>query len=487
MGIVLKQSFLNSIVLVLGFALGALNVLFLYTSFLSESYFGLVTFLTSAANILLPITVLGMQHAVVKFFSSYKSEEERDRFMSLSVLMPIVIAAPASILITVFYESILTYLSKENQLIDNYAYLIFILALLMGYFELFFAWSRVQFKTVYGTIIRELFARLGAFVLLFLVYFEVLSPEQFIYALVFVYALRCLLMAIYALYLYTPKFSLKLPYNSKEVLLFCVYIFLSGSAATILLEIDKTMIPQFYELEEVAFYGVGVYIALVIGIPSRAMQQIVNPMTAKALNRDDRGLVQQLYTDSSFYLLMIGGLLFLCININIESIYELIGKPAYQIGIPVVLIISSVELVKLFLGNANSILTNSKFYKVFFYVALAMAIGVVILNKLFIPRLGIAGAAWATFAVVVISAGIKIVFLSLKMNFSLSIGRSLKLLGIIVSLFVAFKYFPIWASPLIDIILKSILIALSYFIALRILGLSPDLNSLKNSFSEKSK
>ena len=164
------------------------------------------------------------------------------------------------------------------------------------------------------------------------------------------------------------------------------------------------MIPQFYELEEVAFYGVGVYIALVIGIPSRAMQQIVNPMTAKALNRDDRGLVQQLYSDSSFYLLMIGGLLFLCININIESIYELIGKPAYQIGIPVVLIISSVELVKLFLGNANSILTNSKFYKVFFYVALAMAIGVVILNRLFIPRLGIAGAAWATFVVVAISA-----------------------------------------------------------------------------------
>jgi len=118
---------------------------------------------------------------------------------------------------------------------------------------------------------------------------------------------------------------------------------------------------------------------------------------------------------------------------------------------------------------------------------LAMAIGVVILNKLFIPRLGIAGAAWATFAVVAISAGIKIVFLSLKMNFSLSIGRSLKLLGIIASLFVAFNYFPIWASPLIDIILKSLLIALSYFIALRILGLSPDLNSLKNSFSEKSK
>jgi O-antigen/teichoic acid export membrane protein len=357
----------------------------------------------------------------------------------------------------------------------------------MGYFELFFAWSRVQFKTVFGTVIRELFARMGAFILLVLVYFDVLSPEQFIYALVLVYAIRCVLMAFYALYLYKPKFSLKLPYNSKEVILFCVYIFLSGSAATILLEIDKTMIPQYYELEEVAFYGVGVYIALVIGIPSRAMQQIVNPMTAKALNHGERDLVQQLYTDSSFYLLMIGGLLFLCININIESIYELIGKPAYQIGIPVVMIISSVELIKLFLGNANSILTNSKFYKVFFYVALAMAFGVVVLNKYFIPSYGIAVAAWATFIVVAVSAFIKILFLSIKMNYRLSLSKSLRLLLIIVSLFFAFDYLPIWSTPFFDIVIKCLLIASTYFTFLYFLGLVPDLNSLKNNFSEKSK
>ena len=60
MGIVLKQSFVNTIILFLGFAIGGINVLFLYTNFLHEDYYGLVTFLLSSANIVLPLLVFGM-------------------------------------------------------------------------------------------------------------------------------------------------------------------------------------------------------------------------------------------------------------------------------------------------------------------------------------------------------------------------------------------------------------------------------------------
>ena len=68
MGIVLKQSFTNTVILFLGFAIGGLNVLFLYTHFLHEDYYGLITFLLSTANLLMPLMVLGMQHTIIKFF-----------------------------------------------------------------------------------------------------------------------------------------------------------------------------------------------------------------------------------------------------------------------------------------------------------------------------------------------------------------------------------------------------------------------------------
>ena len=67
MGILLKQSFTNTIILFLGFGIGGINVLFLYTHFLEEDYFGLITFLLSGAKILLPLLVFGMQQTNFKF------------------------------------------------------------------------------------------------------------------------------------------------------------------------------------------------------------------------------------------------------------------------------------------------------------------------------------------------------------------------------------------------------------------------------------
>ena len=84
MGIVLKQSFINTLILFLGFGIGGINALFLYTHFLHEDYYGLITFLLSASNIILPLMVFGMQHAVIKFFSSYASKKEQDGFFNFN-------------------------------------------------------------------------------------------------------------------------------------------------------------------------------------------------------------------------------------------------------------------------------------------------------------------------------------------------------------------------------------------------------------------
>ena len=54
MGIVLRQSFKNVVATYLGFAIGALNTLFLFTYFLSKAQYGLVSYVTSTATILSP-------------------------------------------------------------------------------------------------------------------------------------------------------------------------------------------------------------------------------------------------------------------------------------------------------------------------------------------------------------------------------------------------------------------------------------------------
>ena len=183
-----------------------------------------------------------------------------------------------------------------------------------------------------------------------------------------------------ALSIYRPNITFQKPVNFKQVVSYSMYLILAGSAGAILLEIDKFIIPQSVKLAELAYYSVGVFIASTIGIPNRAMQQITSPITAKDLNNNDLEAVSKLYKQSSINLLLIGGLLFLLINLNIDDMYLIINEPNYSVVVWVVLMISISELYKLALGTNGTILTNSKYYKVFFYLSLAMAGTVIVLN-----------------------------------------------------------------------------------------------------------
>jgi len=487
MGIVVKQSINNTIILFAGFAIGGLNVLFLYTNFLHEDYYGLITFLLSTANILAPLMVLGMQHTIIKFFSSYKTKLEIDKFLTSSLILPLFVIIPLALIGTFFYETISDWISRENPIIKPYTSYIFTIAIFMGFFEVFYAFSKVQLKSVFGNFIKEIFHRICIAFLLIAVFFNWISQEQFIYAVVIVYGVRMHVMMIYAFKLYRPRIILKLPDNIKEILSYSFYIILAGSAAGILLDIDKFMIPQLEKIAEVAYYGVGIYIASVVGIPSRAMQQIINPLTAKELNADNMSEVKNLYQKSSITLLIAGGLLFLLINLNVKDLYVLINKPEYSVGVMIVFMISIAELYKLALGTNGAILTNSKYYRVFFYFSIAMALSVIILNRWLIGLFGIDGAAFATLIVVFVFSTFKIIYINLKLRMQPFTRKTLQVFILTIVLFVSFYVVEIRLHPILNIGIKSILITLLYVFIIYRMNISEEVNVLLNKFLTKIK
>lgn len=482
MGIVLKQSFTNTLILFLGFAIGGINVLFIYTHFLHEDYYGLNTFLLSTANILSPLMVLGMQHTIIKFFTSFKEKYKQDQFLTSALILPLLIIIPIGLIGAFAYESISNWLSEENPIIKPYTYLIFLTAIFIGYFEVFYAFSKVQYQSVFGNFIKEIFARVCATFLLFCVYFQLITDVQFIYAIAIVYAVRMIVMAVYAFSLYKPRFILKIPDNIKEILSYSFYIVLAGSASGILLDIDKFMIPQMEQIAEVAYYAVGIYIASVIAIPSRAMQQIINPLTAKELNNNNLEEVSNLYKKSSITLLVAGGLLFLLINLNIQDLYALINKPEYAVGGAIVLMISISELYKLAIGTNGAILTNSDHYRVFFYFSIAMALSVILLNRWLIQMMGINGAALATLIVVLAFSTFKVIYVLLKLDMQPFTKQTIHVFAIILIAFFAFYFVTLPFHPLVNIIVKSILIGAVYIVLIYKLNISDDVNNLINKY-----
>ena len=92
MGIVFKQSAKNLITTYLGFGIGAINTLFLYTNFLQQEYYGLVSFLLSAANLIWPLMAFGVHNTLVKFYSAYDTREEKDKLLSMILFLPVLIS-----------------------------------------------------------------------------------------------------------------------------------------------------------------------------------------------------------------------------------------------------------------------------------------------------------------------------------------------------------------------------------------------------------
>ena len=477
MGIVLNQSFKNTVVTFAAFGIGGVNALFLYTNFLTDEYYGLVTYLLSTANLLMPLTAFGVQYSIVKFFSSYTSKLERDKFLSASLLFPLLIALPFGFFGTVFYEQIGNYLSLENAIIKEYTWVIYLVAIATAYFEIFYAWAKVQMQSVFGNILKEMFSRIAAMILLMLVFLEVIDQVEFIYYLTGAYFFRALVMLFYALKLYKPTFVFSLPKNYKEVFKYASYIILAGSAGAILLDIDKFMIPQKEALAYAAYYSVGVYIASLLEAPGRAMAQIIQPITAKALNEDNKSEILKLYKSTSINLLLICGLFFLLINLNINQAYLLIDEK-YSQGIWVVFMISVAKLYTMALGNNGAIISNSKHYKILLPYSIAMALAVIILNNWLISVYKMNGAALSTLIVLLFFNTVKIWYVKKKFNIQPFTIKTMYLLLVLGCLYGLFFFWDFSFHPIVTIGLKSALISISYLVIVYKLKISSDINSV---------
>src|SRR5690606_19996246 len=278
MGVIVNQTFKNTIYTYIGFAIGAINTLFLYTNFLTDEYYGLVGYLLSTANIMMPLLTFGVQNSLVKFYSSYANNQAQERrFTTFMIFLPLLVIVPVGTVGFIGYKGITQFLSGENEIVEQYVWVIYLLAIFMAYFEVFFAWTKVHMKSVSGNFLKETFNRLVTMGLLFLVFLKVISVHEFIIGLAWMHLARMLLMCLIAYKVKKPVFEFSFPDNFKDVLKYSSLIILAGSIAVILLDVDKFMIGQYRAIENVAFYNVAVFIAMVIIVPSRAMHQITYP------------------------------------------------------------------------------------------------------------------------------------------------------------------------------------------------------------------
>ncbi|CAL2077027.1 lipopolysaccharide biosynthesis protein [Tenacibaculum sp. 190524A02b] len=497
MGIIFKQSFKNTLIIYLGFLIGGINTLFLYTRILKDEYYGLTTYVLSSSNLIMPLTAFGVHYTIVKFFSSYKTKEQKDKFLSSIVFLPLLIALPIGYFWSFFHDWLMESVSEKNKIVESYTIYIYIIAVCCAYFEVFYSWAKVQMQSVFGNILKELYNRLSVMVLLCVLYFNFITKQEFIQYLSYAYILRVFIMMFYAFKLYLPKFSLSLPNNYKEVLKYTSYIILAGSASAVVLDIDKFMIGGKDTFHAAAYYTVAVFIGSFIEAPSRAMTQILQPITSKSLNDNNKLEVLSLYKKSSINLLIVGGLFFILVNTNVTELFRLMPNKGYAGGQWVVLMISSAKLFNMLLGNNGAIISNSNLYKITLFTGFGMALLVWLLNTYFYYDLnyGTEGLALSTMLSVMFFGFFKLWYVNYRLKMHPFTKQTIIIIGTISIAYLSFQFwnfnsgevklFNFSISPIINIILKSILIIPIYVTIVYQLKISKQFNGIINKLIKR--
>ncbi len=486
MGIVLNQSLKNTIITYIGFGIGGINTIYFYPVFLGATYYALTNYILSSANVIMPLFAIGMQNTLVKFYSQYETNEERSRFLSFTVLFPLLIIIPILLLGFYYFDEILFFLSKKNLIVKEYIWLVPFTGICMAYFEIFYAWLRVHMHSVFGNFIKEVALRLFSSVLIIAVYYDMITVEGFVYATAFVYFLALLVTMFYAFHIQKPVFQITIPDNAKDVLVYTFYIILSGSVANLLLDGDKMILNQYMKIENIAYYSVATYIALVISVPSRAMHQIVYPITAKLMHENKHDEMNILYKKTSINLQIVGGFVMLGIFVNINQLYELVPDE-YKGGIPVVFMIGLSKYFDLILGNNNAIIFNTKYYRAVLFLGVLLVVLTVGLNMIFIPIYGIIGSAFATLLSITLYSLAKLLFVVKRLDLYPFTKQTIHSLVLTSVLFLVFYFWDFPFYPMVSIILKSILVTIAYVYLNYKFAISTEINEVLETILKKFK
>lgn len=477
MGIVMKQSAANTVVTYFGFGIGAVNALFLYTTFLGKLDYGIVQYVLSGANILMPFLAFGVHNTLVRFFSRYASEKEREVFLTFMLFVPLIVVALFMFAFWIGYDFITGLFLSDNEEVRPYFWLIPVIGVFMAYFEIFYAWVKVHMRSVLGNLISEVLVRVIVMGLLLSLHFGQISKHAFIYGLALAYGLQFFTMFLYAVKVRMPKLRLSIPAHGKELLYYSVFAIMSGGVAVLLVDFDKIIIGRFGLTEGIAVYGVGIFIATVIAVPARAMLQIVYPITAKLMVEKKYDQLDELYKKSAITLQYFGGFILLCIFLNISQMYKLIPGH-YEAGTMTVFLIGLSKFCDVMLGNNNSIILNTRYYRAVLLFGLLLVALMLTLNIVLIPLYGITGSALATLISVVIYNSIKLAFVVKKTGMYPFTSATWKSLCIIAGIFLAFYFWEFPFHPFVNIFLKSGLIAGLYVYLNHIFEISPDVNAI---------
>lgn len=409
MGIIARQGIRNSIITYTGILIGAVSLIIIQPRFLSKEEIGLTRLLFSFSSLMASVVPLGMTATILRYFPYFRDREKNHHgFFGFMLIFPLLGCIFFGTLLYVFKGYVISKYSDQSRLFTDYFYYIFPLTFFLSFINVFTAYSYSIFRTSVPALINEVLVRIGSIILFSMYFIKWIDRDQFIMLFIAIYGAQFAIMVLYLFYEDRPSLRINWKQYYEEHtprVMFSYGLTLSlGVIATLGLRYMDTIMLGMYKpqqaglnaLDIVGIYSIAAFVATFVEAPMNALDKIMVPKMADGWKRNDMADIQQMYYKSAKYLFLLGGFLFLGINLNIDFLFQLIPDKAFSLGKVVVFIISLGTLINMATGSNDGILYTSNRYKITIWLLLGLVVVAYINYKIFIPLFGMEGAALAT-------------------------------------------------------------------------------------------
>lgn len=494
MSIIQKQSIRSSIVITIGFAIGAINIILLAPKVLTAEQLGLTRIITDAGITLASMCTLGSIPVINKFFPFYKSyltPKQND----LPFITLVICVAGFIIMCGAGYlgkDIIVRKFSERSPLFVRYSYLVYPFAffILMFLWLETFSWSFR--KGVISNSLKETVARIIFTVLLLILSLHVISIHQFFTLFSLSYVIpACILFFILRKtgdFQFNPTIS-SLTWRIKgRMINFGLYIFGAQFLNLLSRTVDTFILSSKSArgLSDAAVFTIATYVVTIMEIPQRSITSIAVPVLAESWKNKNLTHIKKVYVKSVSNLLIIGLVMFSIIWVNIHNLGIYLGKDFSGIE-KLVLLMGIGKLIDLGTGANSQVIATSSFWKVDFTTNVLYTILALPLNYILISKYGLIGAAYSTLISVTFYNVMRFGFLWYKFKMQPYSWTNLLVVVIAIVCTTIVYYIPKNSSPVIDTIIRTIVFIILFAPAIYFAHISEEINDLMINYLNKAK
>ena len=398
-----KQAITSSILLYLGFIIGAINI-YLYTKngTFTEAQFGLTRLFFDFSTNIYAFASLGAISVIYKFYPYYKDnlpDKENDlvTWILCAALIGFIMVVGAGI---IYQPFMIRKFSHGSQLFLDYYFWVFPFGFGLLMFSVLESLAWVMQKTVITNFLKETVLRLITSVLIALFYFKLINFSWFIYLFSGLYLVIFSILLVYITRQKKFYLCFKVSRVTKKFwkkMMWMQGLMFSGVVITALGQtVDGILIGGLVNIGAAGIFTLAQYMANLVQVPQRSLQAISVGVLSQAWKDKNLAEVNRIYTRSCINMLLASLFIYGNVVLNASgTIHALALKPTYLAGIDAMIILGIVRIIDAGTGVNGMVILTSAHWRFDFFSGLVMIILILPTNYFLIKKFGIIGSAYA--------------------------------------------------------------------------------------------